>query len=383
MPSVRGHGGVLARLLAGAVVAAATFGGIAIFAQAPAGPLDADARTQAPQLSATGTPTPGAGTIDAVAGSRAEGGEREASAQQAPPPPPVTPTPAPAAEPPPPATVFVPLVSNDGVAPPPPPPIDPAFAELEARLAEAIDGFPVAGIYAIAVTDLQTGHTIGVNADRRQLSGCVANYFAILAVLSDVQAGAYELERVDALIRATIRTSNATTARELYRIAGDGDVLAGVAKAGAIANVELGLDDIVLDHPPGYYTESLGIDADNWITAAAINEALAALYHGDVPQEPLRSYLLEAMEGVYWGLQYLTASTPGGTVSHKNGFFPQWGGGWVDNDAGIVRFERGGTEYAYAVTFLSQDVPVRLGDIPLAQQLMRMTWEYFDQRYPG
>lgn len=380
MRNPQGHAGVVPRLAAGIAVAIATFGAIASVARVVGTPLDAEAGIRG----AVATATPGGATIDAVAGSRVEGDADGAVAQPSAPPPAATrtPTPSPTPEPTPPAPVLVPLLVADGVAPPPPP-IDPELLELEGRLAAAVDEFWLDGTYAIAVTDLQTGHTIGVNADRRQLSGCVANYFVLVTALLDVQAGLYPLERVDSLIRATIRTSNATTARELYRIAGDGDVLVGVAKAAAIANDVLGLDDIVLDHPPGYYTESLGIDTDNWITAAAMNQALAALYHGDLLGEPQRSYLLEAMEGVYSGLQYLTASTPGGVVSHKNGFFPMWGGGWVDNDAGIVRFERGGTEYAYAVTFLSQNVPVRLGDIPLGQQLMRMTWEYFDQRYPG
>lgn len=376
MAWIRGHGGAIARVLGGLAAAAATFGLIAVATRLPARPLAGEERAVA-----TVTPTPAA-HIDAVAGARSQGQAVGPSAQEPLPPPPATPGATPLPEPAPRSPVFVPLVTHDGVIPPPPP-IDPAFLALEEELQAAIDGFWVEGDYAVAVTDLQTGHTVGVNASRPQLSGCVANYFGILTVLVDVQEGAYDLERVDALIRATIWSSNATTARELYRIAGNGDVLAGVARAAGIANGVLGLDAIVLDHPPAYPGESLGVDENNWITAAAVNQALAALYHGEVLDEPLRSYLLDAMVAVKPGLQYLTASTPGGVVSHKNGFFPMWGGGWVDNDAGIVRFERGGVEYAYAVTFLSQNVSVRLGDIPLAQQLMQLTWEYFDKRYPA
>src|SRR5687768_14454368 len=49
---------------------------------------------------------------------------------------------------------------------------DGHMAPLEARLQQLIDQYPVHGEYAVAVTDLQSGRTIGVNADRWQLAGC-------------------------------------------------------------------------------------------------------------------------------------------------------------------------------------------------------------------
>src|SRR5690606_19565703 len=128
--------------------------------------------------------------------------------------------------------------------------------------------------------------------------------------------------------------------------------------------------------------ESRGIDANNWVTAEQVNASLVALYEGRLLETTYRDYLLfDAMANVKPGLNYLVGATPGGSVSHKNGFFPMTGGGYVDNDAGIVFFERDGVEYAYAVTFLSSDVPTKYAEIPLAQQLVTLTWEYFDQRY--
>jgi hypothetical protein len=88
------------------------------------------------------------------------------------------------------------------------------------------------------------------------------------------------------------------------------------------------------------------------------------------------------MTDVKPGLNYLTAYGTGGTVSHKNGFLPD-GASWVDNDAGIVRFERGGVEIAYAITFLSEGVPTKYADIPLGQELSVMAWEHFATTYPG
>jgi hypothetical protein len=70
-----------------------------------------------------------------------------------------------------------------------------------------------------------------------------------------------------------------------------------------------------------------------------------------------------------------------GVVGHKNGFFwlPE---GYIDNDAGIVTFERGGQTYAYALTFLSQAVPTKYGDIPLGQTVSSLVWEHFNRTYP-
>ena len=260
-------------------------------------------------------------------------------------------------------------------------PHDPEFLLLRDQLAAAIEAYQLPGSYAVAVTDLQTGHTISVNGERPQYSGCVANYFVLVSALRDVEAGEYELSRVESLIARTTWSSNATTARAIYEISGGGDSREGVRKVNAIA-AELGLEHVQIDHPPAYPAESLGLDVSNWLTAEEMNVALGALYHGDLLGEKMRAHLMGALSQVTPGLNYLTASTPDAVVSHKNGFFPIPGGGWVDNDAGILRFERNGQEYAYAVTFLSQDVPVRLGDITLGQKLMALTWDYFSARYP-
>jgi hypothetical protein len=69
-------------------------------------------------------------------------------------------------------------------------------------------------------------------------------------------------------------------------------------------------------------------------------------------------------------------------VSHKNGFF-YGSNGYVDNDSGIVRLQRGDTEYAYAVTFLSEQVPSEYGDVTLGQQLGALAYEVMAARYPA
>lgn len=274
---------------------------------------------------------------------------------------------------------FVPGVARDGSQPPPPPPVSPELLALQSRLEGIVASSSVPGRFAVAVTDLQTGQTIGVGLDRIQLSGCVMNLFAIVAALRDVDAGLYSLDTVDATIRQTIWASDATAARELYRAAGGGDVVRGVeAVADLLALLQMTSSNV--DHPPAFPAESIGTGPNNLLTARDVNRALALIYSGAVLSPQLTGYLLEAMTHVKPGLNYLTAVVPApAVVSHKNGFFwdPE---GWVDNDTSIVRF---GPDpgYAYALTFLSEAVPTLYADIPLGQQLVLETWEHFRDTY--
>jgi hypothetical protein len=218
-----------------------------------------------------------------------------------------------------------------------------------------------------------------VNGDRQQLSGCVINLFALYQVVRDLWFAQYSQDSVEGLIAETIWSSNASTARELYRIIGGGDVVEGVRRVERLIHEELHLDAVVLDHPPAF-GESIGVSPDNWVTAVSMNQALAALWHGQVVSEPSwRSFLLAQMTQVKPGLNYLTAAVPA-VVSHKNGFLPTWGG-YVDNDAGIVRLERDGIEYAYAITFLSAGVATEYADITLAQQLGSLAYQVMSARY--
>ena len=277
-----------------------------------------------------------------------------------------------------PGPLVVPGLSAGGEVSTPP----ASFLAFGEELADAVAPYDGSTRYAIAVTDLQTGYTVGANQGRQQLSGCVMNIFVILQALLDVEDGRYPLSTVDTLIRATTWSSNATTARELYRIAGDGDTTEGVRRVAALHDA-LGLDEVVLDHPPAYTSDSLGIDLNNWLTAEAVNSVLARVWRGEILSEESRAYLLEVMADVKPGLNYLTAYVPGpATVSHKNGFF--WSDvGYIDNDAGIVQVSGPGGDYAYIVTFLAEGTPYKYADLPLGQQLMRMAWDYFAETYAG
>lgn len=252
--------------------------------------------------------------------------------------------------------------------------------QLQGDMARAIDEYWVAGNYAVAVTDLQTGETVSVRGDVRQMSGCSMNLFVLYQVAFDVQEGRYALSRVDDLVRATTWSSNAVTAQQLYGVVGGGDTAEGVRRVAESID-ELGLEDVLLDHPPGFHEFSLGKDYNNWVTAESMNRALAALWLGDVVGGEMRRYLLDRLAEVKPGLNYLTAYVPEGIVSHKNGFF-LGDTGYVDNDVGIVRLQRGDQEYAYAISFLAEEVPSEYGDVVLGQQLGRMAYDVMAARYP-
>jgi hypothetical protein len=264
-------------------------------------------------------------------------------------------------------------------SPTPAPATSPGLLALRDRLAAAIDESGMNA--AVAVTDLQTGESIDVKGDDPRHAGCTLNWFVLLSTVIDVQNGSTSESEVDSLMSRTIWGSNPVTARDLLIRTGDGSVEGGVLKVRGLL-AKLGLSHSIFDHPPGY-SEQYTLNGDpNTVTANDMNRALAAFYKGQVVDEQWRDYLLEKMTNVKPGLQYLLPAGVGDArVSHKNGF--TWmPGGWVDNDIGIVVFDSSGGPRAYAVSFYSQDVAWEYADVPLGQNVSRMVWQYFSERYP-
>ena len=257
------------------------------------------------------------------------------------------------------------------------PPDHPLLA-LRDRLQTEIDywGFNA----AVAVTDLQTGESIDIKGDDPRMPGCTINLFVLMRVVMDLQEGRYPESWVGDLISRTIYGSDPITARELLRIARGGDLTAALVSVNELMRT-LGLQSTYYDHPPAFPQESLW-GSFNTLTANDLNRALVALWEGRVVSLDWRDYLLQKLTGVKPGLQYLIPAGVGNAaVSHKNGFLV-WYTGWVDNDAGIVTFQRGGRTYAYAISFFTQDVPSKYADIPLGQAVSRLVWQYFSSRYP-
>lgn len=253
------------------------------------------------------------------------------------------------------------------------------LSQLQHRLQQLIDEYPVPGEYAVAVTDLQSGETIGVNPDRMQLAGCSINLPLLALATLDMQRGRTETGLVDDLIAQTVYSSNPVTAHDLYEIAGGGDVVAGL-NATAFLIDRIGMSRTVLDHAPGY-SESVGIGSDNWMTARDANRLLEWLWSSNEFAPDWREYLLGRMSGVKPGLNYLMAAVPSGVVSHKNGFLMTSDGTYVDNDIAVVRVRADGREYAYAISFFSQGVASKYDDIPLGQAIAGEAWDFFVDQY--
>lgn len=267
-------------------------------------------------------------------------------------------------------------------------PVSPELEALRQRLEAEIAAYTqrVGGSFAVAVTDLQNGQTIHVNGDdTERVPGCSMNFFVLLSVVQDLQRGLYPESDVGSFIARTIWASDPGTAFYLLRVTGGGDAYAGLWKINDLLRNRLGLTSALFDHPPAADAPTLvpGQWQANRITPLDFNRALTKLYRGDLLGPGWNGYLLEKMSHVKPGLNHLIPSgvtDPTAMVSHKNGYI-DYVPYYVDNDIGLVIFKRGGKQYAYAMTFWSQDNPWVLSDLPLGQTVSRLVWEHFSRIY--
>lgn len=267
--------------------------------------------------------------------------------------------------------------------------VSPELQALQERLQQEIAAYAerVGGNFAVAVTDLQTRETIHVNGDdASRIPGCTMNFFVLLSVVQDLEAGLYPESEVGRFIAQTVWASDPGTAHYLLRVTGGGDGRAGLWKINDLLRNRLGLKSALYDHPPAAgdtLTLIPGQWQENRISPLDFNRALARLYWGDLLNPEWTAYLIDKMSRVKPGLNHLIPSgvaDPNALVSHKNGYI-DYRPYYVDNDVGIVSFERNGKRYAYAITFWSQDNPWVLSDAPLGQTVSRLVWEYFSGRY--
>jgi hypothetical protein len=267
-------------------------------------------------------------------------------------------------------------------------PVSPELEGLRQRLEGEIAAFVqrVGGNFAVAVTDLQTGETVHVNGDdTERIPGCAMNFFVLLSVVQDLQAGLYPESDVGSFIARTIWASDPGTAHYLLRVTGGGDSYAGLWKINDLLRNKLGLTSALYDHPPAADAPTLlpGGWQANRITPLDFNRALTKLYRGELLGPGWNGYLLEKMSHVKPGLSHLIpagVTDPAAMVSHKNGFI-DYIPYYVDNDVGLVIFKRGGKQYAYVLTFWSQDNPWVLSDVALGQTVSRLVWEHFSSVY--
>lgn len=250
---------------------------------------------------------------------------------------------------------------------------------LEGQLQGLVNSW--AGQNAVSVTDLQTGRTISINGDRQQPAACTVKVFIMVAIAEDISAGKYTTDDVDDLVHSAMGPSNTAPARELIRIAGGGDINAGIHRINEIMQ-RVGMRDSILRHPPDYWGDYGYGDGDNYLTANDMNRGLAAIWEGRSGLTDWgRDYVLWSMTLAIPGQQYsLGGPLPDDTVLyHKIGLvyapYETW------NDAGIVVFSRGGQQYAYAISYLGSWGPSWLDAYYHGADASAVTWDAFSEEY--
>ncbi len=259
----------------------------------------------------------------------------------------------------------------------------PAPPDYESLRAQVVDLLSAAsGNNAVTILDIQTGTSISINGDRRQLAACTIKIPIMIAVAQDITAGKYTAADVENLVLPAMGPSLTWPARELLRITGDGDIGVGVHRANEIMR-SYGVKDSIMTHPPGYYGEEYGYlqsdgEVENWLTSDDLSRLLAGIWKGDGLTPTERNYVL-------WSLTLATpfldaafhAPLPAGVAAfHKIGILYQPENTW--NDAGIVVIERDGLEYAYVVAMLSsQNVPTYHTGYYLNESINQLAWQTF------
>ncbi len=265
-------------------------------------------------------------------------------------------------------------------APTPPKPPAPSLDQLEADL-RALEA-QWNGDQAITVTDLNTGNVISINGDRTQYAACTIKIFIMMAIAQDIDAGKYTTADVQQYVLPAMGPSATWPARELLRIAGDGDIGKGVHRVNEIME-QLGAKKSILTHPPGYYGEEYGYlqsrgEVENLLTTDDLNAMLARIYFGDLLSPEMTAYVLWSMTIATPFLDgaFRSPLPPEAASYHKIGVIYQPLNVW--NDAGIVTFNRGGEPYAYAVSYLSaNNNSDYLDEYYRASQVNAMVWNTF------
>ena len=255
------------------------------------------------------------------------------------------------------------------------------MAALRAKVEPLVNSW--GGQNAVTITDLQTGQSLSVNGDRAQPAACTIKIFIMFAIAQDIAAGRYSKESVASLVYSAMGPSATPPARELIRIAGGGDVGAGINRIHEIMS-GLGMSASVMRHAPGYPWEvhDLG-PGDNLLTTDELNLALGKLYRGQALEAEEREYVLWSMT---LATPFLNGSLGGplpdeATLYHKIGLIGPSYNTW--NDAGIVTFERGGKRFAYAISYLGSFGARYRDAYWRGYQLSDLAWQAFSGRYTG
>lgn len=237
------------------------------------------------------------------------------------------------------------------------------------------------GWNAVTITDLQSGESLSINGARAQPAACTIKIFIMMAIAQDIAGGKYTADSVAALVYSAMGPSATPPARELIRIAGDGDVGTGIDRIHGIMT-GLGMKASIMRHPPGYSWEVYDLGAgENELTTDELNMALGKIYKRQALSDSATDYMLWSMT---LATPFLNGSLGGplpqeATLYHKIGLIGPSYNTW--NDAGIVTFERNGRRYAYAISVLSSYTGSYREGYILGYQLSQVAWSAFSSHY--
>lgn len=256
----------------------------------------------------------------------------------------------------------------------------PEMATLQGELAALIEEYRQASgtDTAIAVTDLQTGEQISVNGNKAHKTGCVINFYALLAAVSEFQAGNASPWTNASNIKEGIGGSHPPFVRAFLQNYFGSDT-AGIQRASEMM-AAMGLIVTDYDHVPYYGGED---PPPNIATALETNLVLTKLWKGEIFNPEWTDYTMSVLnDGYYYVAYILPKYLPWHTtVGHKIGYFWDYDG-WVNNDIGIVQFTGSdGLEKAYAISYYSQHAPSEYAGYSFGARLSLKVWNTMGPKY--
>jgi hypothetical protein len=229
----------------------------------------------------------------------------------------------------------------------------------------------------LAVTDLQTGETMSINGNTIWRTGCTINLFALLAAVSDFQAGRARPDEVAGLIRIGIGNSSPPEVAQFL------DILYGSHETGVEQARRLmqswGMKDSLYHHVPFYGDGT----ENNLLTPVETNLVLAKLYRGELFNAEWTTYTLGRLLEIKPGLNYILPGQLPATarVPHKIGYYQDIDG-WVIADAGLVIFpDANGKQTAYAITYLSHRASTEPAGYLFGAKVSRIVYDFFAAKY--
>jgi hypothetical protein len=261
--------------------------------------------------------------------------------------------------------------------------LSPEMASLHDKLVASIEAYEASTgniDVGVAVTDLQTGQSVSVNGNAAHKTGCVINFFALLAAVDQFQKGNASPDFVAYNIKEGIGASNPPNVR-IFIEKIFGNYVVGTEYARQMIE-DWGLLVAQFDHLPFYG----GADyKPNLLTPLETTLTLSRLWNGELFDEYWTSYTIGVLRDTYYFIDYILPKyLPWGvTVGHKIGYHWDYDG-WVNNDVGLVSWTGSdGQTKAYAISYFSQYAPSEYAGYAFGQTTSLLVYNHMASIYGG